>query len=76
MDKAIDNFNESLKIVKKLNAPFYLAITLFEFGSLYEEKGDLANAKKYYQEVYSIYQETGQVIPNRLESKLLEFNGG
>ena len=50
-------YSKSLHIIKKLNASFYLNDTLFDFGFLYETKGDLNKAKDYYRQAYNNYQE-------------------
>ena len=68
--KAIDYFNRSITIIKELNEPIFLGILLIDFGSLYENKGDLDNAKIYYQQAYDIYRKIGVTIPKQLVTKL------
>ncbi len=73
-DDAIDYFNKSLAIIKKLKVPFFLVETLLDFGLLYEEKCDLDKAQKCYQKAHSIQQKVGFKMPKQLKDKLNTYN--
>jgi tetratricopeptide (TPR) repeat protein len=69
-NNAINSFNKSIAIIKKLNVPFWHIITLQELASVYEEKGDTDNAKECYIEIGSLYQSIGKKIPKQLEKRM------
>jgi tetratricopeptide (TPR) repeat protein len=53
-DKAIDNFQKSIAILKKLNAKYLLTQTLSDLGELYQDKGEADNAELFFSEAREV----------------------
>ena len=58
-EKAVHFFDESIMIRKELGMPYRLADGYYEFGLLYKEKGDKANAKNCFDKAREISQDIG-----------------
>jgi tetratricopeptide (TPR) repeat protein len=66
-DRAIEYMEKSMKLIEKLNAPFYQSKLLLDFGSLYEAKCDIANANKCYKHAEALCQDMGLTIPGPMQ---------
>jgi len=66
-DQAIEYMQNSMKIIEKLNAPFYQSKLLIDFGLLYEAKGDMANANKCYQHAKALCRDLDLTIPGLMQ---------
>ena len=54
LDKSIDKFTETAKVYSDIDHKPGLVGTYFGLGTLYEEKGEIELAQKYYKKVLSI----------------------
>jgi len=55
-DESEKYFKESIKIFKEINTPYDLAMTNFELGLMYKDKGDTNAAKKVFKEALKIFK--------------------
>jgi tetratricopeptide (TPR) repeat protein len=57
LDKALDSFNEGLKIFEEINNKRGMALTFGNLGNAYNRQGELDTAFKYYAKSQKLYKE-------------------
>ena len=50
------HIQDSMKMFKKLNVPYDLAITNYECGLMFKDKGDKKSSKKYFKEALKLFK--------------------
>ena len=55
-DAAIKHLKKSIKMLKELDIPHLLALSIFELGKVYAAKGDRESAKKHYEEAIKLFR--------------------
>jgi tetratricopeptide (TPR) repeat protein len=73
LKEAANYLKKSLAIVEKLGAKYYIALTNFEFGLLYEEMGDIKSAKKHFIAAKNLYGEQDPEKVEFMEKKLSKY---
>jgi tetratricopeptide (TPR) repeat protein len=55
-DESEKYFNDSIKIFQEINIPYDLAMTNYEIGLMFKDKGDTKTAKKSFKEALKIFK--------------------
>ncbi len=55
-DRGKKHFQKSIKMFKSLNVPYDLAITNYECGLMFKDKGDKISARKHFQNALKIFK--------------------
>jgi tetratricopeptide (TPR) repeat protein/DNA-binding MarR family transcriptional regulator/GTPase SAR1 family protein len=71
--ESVAYFKKSIEIVEKLNALYYLSDSHFQLGLIYEEMGDVENAKKHLDIAEQLYNKLGLEKVETVKEKLSRY---
>jgi tetratricopeptide (TPR) repeat protein len=67
--EALGKYNEAIGILREVNGPYELAETLLDVGNTQLEQGDLAGARKSFEETRSLFHK----VPGGFETPEIEM---
>jgi len=74
---AIGSFEESLGIIEKLDIPYDLALTLYEYGMMHKDKGSSESALTYMFRAYTLFEKLGNKdMTERIKIEQKKLHGG
>jgi tetratricopeptide (TPR) repeat protein len=75
-DKAVAHFDKSLSIYTMIGAENDLALTYVGYGRLHRHKGNIAEARKYFEKALGIFEHLGTLTePEKVRKDLADLPG-
>ncbi|MDI6916770.1 MAG: tetratricopeptide repeat protein, partial [Thermoplasmatales archaeon] len=73
-EKAIENFNTSIRVAREIGSITRLADTYFDYASMLKTKGDCVKAKTQYQNALKCYEKLGnKIMVKEIMDELAEY---